>query len=130
MHMPFSFINRGAYDSYMDDYMLLFIIISLLIIIYVNDVNCINVREYYRYSLIINKSLSWMLLLVHITYIHSHQPLTYLLFDRHFQLELLLIYVTMIHWIITHMTPQAYILLVVCLLYKELHNTALGVSLG
>ena len=37
---------------------LLFIIISLLIIIHVNGVNCINVREYHRYSLTINKSLS------------------------------------------------------------------------
>ena len=56
--MPFLFINIGAYDSYMDDYILLFIIISLLIIVYVNGVNCINVREYHRYSLTIKKSLS------------------------------------------------------------------------
>ena len=62
MHMPFSFINIGAYDSYMDDFILLFIITSLLINLHTNNVNCINVREYYRYSLTINKSLSWMLL--------------------------------------------------------------------
>ena len=57
MHMPFSCINIGAYDSYMDDYILLFIIISLLIIAYVNGVNCVYVREYYKYSLTHNKSL-------------------------------------------------------------------------
>ena len=62
--------------------------------------------------------------------VHSHQHPTYLLLDRHLQLQLLLIHVTVIHWIITHMTPQAYIQLVVCLLYKELHITALGDSLG
>ena len=62
MHMPFSFINIRAYDSYMDDYNLLFIIISLVIIIPINDVTCINVREYHGYSLTINKSPSWMLL--------------------------------------------------------------------
>ena len=54
-----------------------------------------------------------------------HQQPSYLLLDRHFQLQLLLIHVTVIHWLITHMTPQAYIQLVVCLIYKELHHTAL-----
>ena len=55
--MPFSFINIGAYDSYIDDYILLFIIISLLIFAYVNGVNCVYVREYYKYSLTHNQSL-------------------------------------------------------------------------
>ena len=49
---------------------------------------------------------------------------------EHFQLWLLLISETVIHWIIAHMTLQAYILLVVCLLYKELHHTALGTTLS
>ena len=44
--------------------------------------------------------------------------------------QLLLITVTVIHWIMAHMTLQAYILLVVCLLYKELQHTALRFSLG
>ena len=42
--------------------------------------------------------------------------------------QLLLISVTVIHWIMAHMTLQAYILLVVCLLYKELYHTALGLG--
>ena len=67
---------------------------------------------------------------MHIIYVHSHQQHTYLLLDRQFQLLLLLIYEIVIHWILTHMTPQAYIQLVVCLLYIELHITALGDSLG
>ena len=57
-------------------------------------------------------------------------PSSYLLLDRHFQLWLLLISVTVIHWIMAHMTLQAYILLVVCLLYKELHHMALCDTVG
>ena len=36
-----------------------------------------------------------------------------------------LISVAVIHWIMAHMTLQAYMLLVASLLYKELHRTAL-----
>ena len=66
----------------------------------------------------------------HLISVNSHQHPTYLLLDRHFQLQLLLISVTVIHWIMVHMTLQAYILLVVCLLYKELHHTALRTLYG
>ena len=52
-------------------------------------------------------------------------PPSYLLLDRHLQLWLLLISETVIHWIMAHMTLQAYILLVVCLLYKKLHQNSL-----
>ena len=65
--------------------------------------------------------------------VHSHQHPTSLLLATHLQLQLLLITVTVIHWIMAHMTLQAYILLVACLLYNELHQTALerrGVGLG
>ena len=58
--------------------------------------------------------------------VHSHQHPTSLLLATHLLLQLLLVSVTVIHWIMAHMTLQAYILLVVCLLYKELHNTVLG----
>ena len=61
--------------------------------------------------------------------VHSHQHPTSLLLATHLQLQLLLITVTVIHWITAHMTLQAYIH--ACLLYKELHRTALGgVGLG
>ena len=62
--------------------------------------------------------------------VHSHQHPTSLLLATHLLLQLLLITVTVIHWIMAHMTLQACILLVVCLLYKELQHTDLRFSLG
>ena len=62
--------------------------------------------------------------------VHSHQHPTSLLLATHLQLQPLLITVTVIHWIMAHMTLQACILLVACLIYKELQHTALGYSLG
>ena len=59
MNMPFHLlIDIGACDSYIDSYMILFIFVSLLILNHDHCVNYISLREYHRYSLTINKSLS------------------------------------------------------------------------
>ena len=117
-------------DLYFDSHILLCWCITLIFILYVISIKCVYVREYYEYSLTVNKSLLLLLLWEHLISVHSHQHPTSLLLDRHFQLWLLLISEAVIHWIMAHMTLQAYILLVVCLLYKELQHTALGYSLG
>ena len=117
-------------DLSFNSHILLCLCITLIFILYVIGIKCVYGREYYEYSLTANKSLLLLLLWEHLISVHSHQHPTCLLLATHFQLQLLLISVTVIHWIMAHMTLQAYILLVVCLLYKELQHTALGYSLG
>ena len=55
-------INLGACNSYMNDCILIFFIIILILTIHINCIDCVYVGEYYEYSLTIIKSLSWMLL--------------------------------------------------------------------
>ena len=48
-------LSKGAYDSLIDNYIILLPIVTVLIVDYMN---CINVREYHGYSLTSIKSLS------------------------------------------------------------------------
>ena len=112
-------------DLYFNSHILLCLCITLILILYIISIKCVYVREYYEYSLTAIKSLLLLLLWEHLISVHSQQHPTSLLLATHLLLQLLLITVTVIHWIMAHMTLQAYILLVVCLLYKELQHTAL-----
>ena len=46
-----------ACDLYFDSHILLYLIITLILIIHINCINCISVREYPGYSLTVYKSL-------------------------------------------------------------------------
>ena len=58
-NMPFiSLVYIRVCDSYFDNYIIYFLIVTLLIVNHIYCINCIDVREYHRYSLTANKSLS------------------------------------------------------------------------
>ena len=50
-------VDIVACDLYFDSHILLYLIITLILISHIICINCINVREYHRYSLTANKSL-------------------------------------------------------------------------
>ena len=50
-------VDIVACDLYFDCHILLYLIITFILIIHINCINCICVREYHRYSLTANKSL-------------------------------------------------------------------------
>ena len=54
-------VDIMACDLYFDSHILLYLIIILILIRHITCINCINciiMREYHRYSLTVNKSLS------------------------------------------------------------------------
>ena len=50
-------VDIVACDLYFVSHILWYLIITLILIIHINCINCISVREYHRYSLTANKSL-------------------------------------------------------------------------
>ena len=50
-------VDIVACDLYFDSHILFVLIITLILIIHINYINCISVREYHGYSLIVCKSL-------------------------------------------------------------------------
>ena len=48
-------VDIVACDLYFDSHILLSLIITLILIIHINCINCVYVREYYEYSLTHNK---------------------------------------------------------------------------
>ena len=55
-------LNVMVCDLYFDSHILLCFCITLILILYVIGIKCVYVREYYEYSLTVNKSLLLLLL--------------------------------------------------------------------